>query len=76
MARYTVTLVTSASTVVEVDVPDDVTDPEEIAALALEQNNEPDLCRQCSHAGGQELYLGDEWEPNRFDGALTITKIG
>lgn len=75
MRRYTVTLVTSASTVVEVDVPDDITDPERIAALAVAANNEPGLCNRCSHADGQELHLGDEWKPGRLDGVPTITRL-
>lgn len=77
MATYAVTLITNASTVVEVTVPDDVTDPTTIAELAIEENRGPNLCHQCSGGGrsnGQELTIGDDWEPVMFDGTPSITR--
>lgn len=62
MARYRVTLVTSASTAVDVEVPDGAT-PEDIVAAAKEQDT-PSLCHQCAGGarGGPELELGDDWD--------------
>lgn len=62
MATYNVPLVTAAITVVAVTVPDDVTDPVQIAELAVRQNVAPTLCNHCAHADGQELMLGDDWD--------------
>jgi hypothetical protein len=76
MARYSVPVTTLANTAVEVEVPDSVTDPAQIAALALEQNNPPTLCNQCSGGRhGQELEVGDDWEPVIWQGAPTVTRI-
>ncbi|WP_354643927.1 hypothetical protein [Kitasatospora camelliae] len=73
MARYTVTLTTSANAVVDVEVPDDVTDPEEIAELAvaaLEDEGAPDLCNACA----TPVQLGDDWRPARHQGAPLLTR--
>lgn len=66
-----------ASTSVEIDVPDEVTDSDDIVNLAYEQNPDfPTLCHHCS--GGQfgkpELELGDEWVPSENgDGVPIVT---
>lgn len=79
MARYSVPMSTWASTVVEVDVPDDVTDPQQIADLALEQMAEkggPTLCHQCAGSrNGGGLDIGDEWEAVQNNGQPEITRI-
>lgn len=57
MAKYVVTLVTSASAAVEVEA-----DSPEAALAAAREADMPSLCHQCS--GGRdrpELILGDEW---------------
>jgi len=77
MARYTVPMATWANTTVEVEVPDHVTDPEEIADLALEQMDPPTLCHQCTGGwrGASSLDLGDVWEPARFDGKPDVNRL-
>ena len=79
MARYTVPFTTWANTSVEIEVPDDVTDPEQIAELAWEQMGEeggPTLCHQCTGTrNGGGLEIGDEWEPARFDGKPSISRL-
>lgn len=79
MARYIVPMTTWASTTVEIEVPDDITDPEQIAELALEQmavEGGPTLCHQCSSSrNGGGLEIGDEWEPAESDGKPEITRI-
>ena len=75
MAKHRIYFQTIASTSIEVEVPDEVTDPEEIAELAEEQADFPTLCHQCT--GGtrfqsQNLELGDEWEPLREDGKPVV----
>lgn len=74
MARYIVTLTTSANAVIDVEVPDTVTDPEEIAALGLaafDADGVPELCNACDHL----VALGDDWRPARPAGAPLVTPI-
>lgn len=74
MARYIVTLTTSANAVIDINVPDTVTDPEEIAALGLaafEAEGAPELCNPCDHA----VQLGDDWRPARPVGAPLVTPL-
>ena len=80
MARYSVPMTTWASTVVDVDVPDDITDPEQIAELALQQMAEeggPSLCHQCASGrrGSGGLELGDEWGAVQHDGKPEVTRL-
>ncbi|WP_035838964.1 hypothetical protein [Kitasatospora azatica] len=79
MAVYSVALTTWANTSVEVEVPDDVTDPERIAELAVEHNDPPTLCNQCSgggRSGHQELELGDDWQAVTFQDQAVVTRLG
>ncbi|MFI9235807.1 hypothetical protein [Streptomyces sp. NPDC053079] len=75
--RYRVHLQTVASTAIDVEVPDDVTDPAEIIEAAYEQGEFPTLCHQCS--GGlrqrQNLDLGDGWEPVTDNGKPIIDPV-
>lgn len=79
MARYSVPMTVWASTTVEIDVPDHITDPEQIAELAIEHMAEtggPTLCHQCSSSrNGGGLEVGDEWEPVTDDGKPSITRL-
>lgn len=80
MAKYSVPFTTWASTVIEVEVPDDMTDPEQIADLALEQmakESGPALCHQCAigRRGNGGLEIGDEWEPTRDGDKPDITRL-
>lgn len=62
MPKYRVYLTTVASATVEVDVPDGMTDPEEIAEYAYEHAEPPSLGAQASGWGQPwSLDLG-EWE--------------
>lgn len=76
MPRYRVTLTTHANTTVEIDAPDDAT-LEEIAELAVQQNEGPTLCRQCSGGdfGHQHLDLGDDWTVSQPGGIPLIARI-
>ncbi len=75
MTKVRVFFKTTASTSIEVEVPDGITDPEEIAEYAQENADMPTLCHHCT--GGtkyerQNLELGDDWEPLREDGKPVI----
>jgi hypothetical protein len=73
MAKYRVYLKTTASGVVDVEVPDDVTDPEEIAELAWQEAEFPTLSAQASGWGRSwSLDLG-EWETDVVDGTAYVT---
>lgn len=69
MAKYSVTIKTTAFATVDIEVPDDVTDPEEIAERVLSKGDMPDLCAQCSGRNQKfSLELG-EWEyAEHYDG--------
>ncbi|MCX4783893.1 MULTISPECIES: hypothetical protein [unclassified Streptomyces] len=70
MAQYSVPLTTAANTAVIVET--DETDPDKIAALAVEvAEAERELCRQC----GDEVDLGDDWRPVLIDSTPTMTKL-
>lgn len=58
MARYTLAIFTYVNSSVTVEVPDEVTDPTEIAERALEQDQGHSLCHGCA----RDLDLGDEWQ--------------
>jgi hypothetical protein len=58
MKRYVVPVVTYAHAHVEVEVPDDESDPERIAEKALEQMSRIGLCAKCN----QGVELSDAWE--------------
>ncbi len=66
MAKYRVFIHTGAYASVDVEVEDDLIEPDEIIeraeTLALE--NAPTICGQCSGWGqnGISLDLGDDWE--------------
>lgn len=75
MAKHQIYFQTFASTSIEVELPDDITDPEEIVEYVQENADMPTLCHHCT--GGskferQNLTLGDEWEPLREDGKPVI----
>lgn len=81
MARYSVPFTTWASTIVDIEVPDDVTDPTEIVELAerkLYDIGTPDLCHQCSgggRGGTGNLSIGDDdWAVPIHNGAPEITR--
>lgn len=78
MTKVRIYFQTFASTSIEVEVPDGITDPEEIAEYAQENANFPRLCNHCT--GGtrfdrQSLELGDEWEPLRENGKPVIDPV-
>lgn len=63
MPKYRVWLTTPAEAAIEVEVPDSVTDPEDILDAAYE-GDMPTLCAHCS--GWNDSYslgLGEAWEP-------------
>jgi hypothetical protein len=73
MAKYRVYLQTVASGTVDIEVPDDVTDPEEICELAFAEKELPSLGAQASGWGQPwSLDLG-EWEPETQDGVAYVT---
>ncbi|GLW73712.1 hypothetical protein Kpho02_60100 [Kitasatospora phosalacinea] len=76
--RVRVTLTTHANTTVEIDVPENAT-TEEIAELAVAQNEEaaPTLCCQCASGqfGSQHLDLGDDWTVAAPGGQPAIARI-
>lgn len=68
MAMRTVPFSGFSSTTITADVPDDIADDPEAVALYMQENCDfPTLCHQCVGMGGkgQNLELGDEWEPVR-----------
>lgn len=68
MAKHRIYFQTVASTVIEIELPDDVTDPEAITEAAEEQIDFPTLCNHCEGSRFQNLELGDEWKPITKDG--------
>jgi len=81
MAKYSVPMTTWASTTVEIEVPDDMTDPEQIAEIAerqLHADGIPSLCHQCAGGtryGSQNLEIGDEWEAAETDGKPGVIRL-
>jgi hypothetical protein len=73
MAKYRVYVTTTASGSVEIEVPDDVTDPEEISELAFSKGKLPRLSAQ--GAGWNEPWSLDlgEWETDIVDGVAYVT---
>lgn len=65
MAKYNVPLTGWANITVTVET--DETDPEKIAKLALEEAG-VSLCHHCASESNNSLDVGDEWQPNRFEG--------
>jgi hypothetical protein len=73
MAKYRVYVTTTASGTIDIEVPDDVTDPEEISEIAFSKGEWPRLSAQGSGWGQPwSLELG-EWEPEIQDGAAYVT---
>lgn len=67
MPKYRVYLQTVASATVDIDVPDNITDPEEIAEYAYLNGETPTLGAQASGWGKSwSLDLG-EWETTTHD---------
>lgn len=76
MAKYRVNMQTIASTSIEIEVPDDVTDLEEITERAFNEANFPTLCAQCSGWGKDySLDLGDEWDVSEYNGEPLIERV-
>jgi len=75
MPLYRVPLTTAANLSVDVEVPPGVTDPDTIAALAIEQAGDEhvELCIDCSGKSG--LELGDTYRPVLIDGVAAITRL-
>ena len=69
MATYVVWLTTPASTSVTVETEE--TDPEKIAAVAVESVDVGALCHQCEDS----VALGDDWQPVVRDGKPITTRI-
>jgi hypothetical protein len=75
MAKYRVSMQTVATTVVEIEVPDDVTDHEEIATRAAEEGEFPTICGQCAGWGrGYSLDMGDEWNVSEYEGKPLVER--
>jgi len=73
MAKYRVYVTTTASGTVDIEVPDDVTDPEEIAELAYSNGELPTLSAKGSGWGEPwSLELGD-WETETENGVPYVT---
>lgn len=81
MPKYRVHLQTFASATVEIDVPDGMTDPEQIAEYAYEHGELPTLGAQASGWGQSwSLDLG-EWETTvhgegPHEGLVYVTDMG
>lgn len=72
MAKYRVHVQTTASATVEVEVPDDVTDPNEISELAFDKADFPHLSAKAAGWGETwSLDLG-EWEDVIEDGKPAV----
>lgn len=73
MTKYRVYVTTTASGTVDIEVPDDVTDPELIAELAFNEGTFPTLSAKGSGWGESwSLELGD-WETEVEDGVAYVT---
>lgn len=76
MAKYRVALQTVATTSIEIEVPDDVTDLDEIAELAAGQDM-PTICAHCSgmFGHGPSLDMDDAWEVSEYNGEPLVERI-
>ena len=73
MAKYRVYVTTTASGTVDIEVPDDVTDPEEISEIAFSKGELPTLSAKGQGWGESwSLDLG-EWEPEIENGVTYVT---
>lgn len=77
MPKYRIYFQTHASTSVELDVPEEITDPEGVMNWAEDQGSLdfPSLCHRCTGGryGAPSLELGDEWAAARDpEGGLYI----
>lgn len=64
MATHRILFQAVATTVVDIELPDDVTDPAAILEAAEDQIDFPDLCNHC----GDDLDLADQWTAIAKDG--------
>jgi hypothetical protein len=64
MAKHRILFQAVAATVIEVDLPDDITDPAKILEAAENQVDFPDLCNHC----GDDIDLADQWKAVAKDG--------
>lgn len=63
MPKYRVHLTTVISATVEIDVPDGIAQPDEIADYAYEHGPSLELCAQCSGWGRSwSIDMSGEWE--------------
>lgn len=75
MTKYRVYVQTTATAVVEVEVPDGVTDPDEISQIAADKGEFPTLSAKASGWGEKwSLELGD-WEDVIEDGKPYVEPI-
>lgn len=75
MAKYRVSMQTVATTVIEIEVPDDVTDPEEIAERAAEEGEFPTICAQCAGWGrNYNLVMDGEWIVSEYEGKPLVER--
>ena len=76
MAKYRVNMQTVATTVIEVEVPDDVTDLEEIAEIAANEGEFPTICAQCAGWGREySLDMDGEWNVSEYEGKPLIERV-
>ena len=73
MTKYRVYVTTTASAVVNVEVPDDVTDPNEIAEIAFDKAEFPKLSAKASGWGESWSMEIGEWEIETENGAPYVT---
>lgn len=75
MTKYRVNMQTVATTVIEIEVPDDMTDPEEIAERAADEAEFPTLCAQCAGWGRNvSLAMDGEWTVSEYEGKPLVER--
>lgn len=75
MAKYRVSMQTVATITIEIEVPDDITDPHEIAERAAEEGEFPTICAQCAGWGRDySLDMDGEWEVSEFEGKPLVER--
>ena len=73
MAKYRVYVTTTASAVVDIEVPDDVTGPNEIAEIAFDKAEFPTLSAKASGWGEPWSMDIGEWEVETENGVPYVT---
>jgi hypothetical protein len=75
MKKYRIYLTATVSGTMDVEVPDEITDPDEISEWAMAHGREPSLGPQVSGWGQPWSLELSAWEPETSDGFAMVTDL-